>query len=237
MAEIEILKKAGFVLEQINQEKKVGDNQNSKKENKELTKLLLQNGNMTIAMKIPDALEWAKATIEMEFFKALYENLKDDLKRIGFEMYNGDDWSWTFDDKDIEWIRDIRKCNSKKESFDGLYFYRESTISDKRLYIRFGVDKEYCLWLDCFVGDSKSVQPCSLPKRNPNIDEWTQWRPSCIILEGEDFDGDIQFIDGNKIYEMSQDHRLELTQSIAKKSISVLESTDVKELFEILLKS
>ncbi|MDD5401641.1 MAG: PD-(D/E)XK nuclease family protein [Sulfurimonas sp.] len=100
-------------------------NQNSKKENKELTKLLLQNGNMTIAMKIPDALEWAKATIEMEFFKALYENLKDDLKRIGFEMYNGDDGSWTFDDKDIEWIRDIRKYNSKKDSFDGLYFYRK----------------------------------------------------------------------------------------------------------------
>ncbi len=212
-------------------------NQNSKKENKELTKLLLQDGNMSIAIKIQNALEWAKATIEMEFFKALYENLKDDLKRIDFDIYKGDDWGWTFDDKDIEWIRDIRKNNSKKDSFDGLYFYRKDTISDKCLYVRFGVDKEYCLWLDCFVGTTKRAEPNTLPKHDLNLQEWTVWRSSCIILEGEDFEGDIQFIDGNKIYEMSQDRRLELTKSIARKSISVLERDDVKELFEMLLKS
>lgn len=212
-------------------------NQNSKKENKELTKLLLLDGNMSIAIKIQNALKWAKATIEMEFFRALYENLKDDLKRIDFEIYKGDDWGWTFDDKDIEWIKDIRKVNFKKDSFDGLYFYRNSIISDKRLYIRFGVDKDYYLWLDCFVGGSKSVEPYLLPKHDLNLEEWSEWRPLYIILEGENFEGDIQFVNDNPIYEMSQDKRLELTNGIAKKSIGVLERDDVKELFEILLKS
>lgn len=212
-------------------------NQNSKKENKELTKLLLEDGNMSIAMKIQNALEWAKATIEMEFFKTLYENLKDDLKRIGFEIYNGDDWEWTFDDKYIERIKNIRKYNSKKDSFNGLYFYRKSTMSDKCLYIRFGVDKDYCLWLDCFIGTSKKIEPVELPKHNLNLEEWDEWRPSCIILEGEDFEGDIQFVDGNKIYEMSQDCRFDIARSIAEKSIGVLENSDVKELFEILLKN
>lgn len=208
-------------------------NQNSKKENKELTKLLLQDGNMSIAIKIQNALEWAKATIEVEFFNSLKMELEDTLNNMNFLFYQGDDWKSTFN---IERIMKIRKQNTKntENGLNAILFYLNFPSSEKRLYLRFGVDRDYYLWLDCFVGTDKGLEPIALANHNLNFEEW---RKSCIILEGEEFEGDVQFVDGNPIYEMSHNDRLEITKSIAEKSIEVLRRDDVKELFEVLLKS
>lgn len=210
-------------------------NKNNKRENVELSKLLLEDGNMATVIKLTNALSWAKATIEMEFFRELKESVVGELQNLGFEFYNGDDWSWSFDDSGIEWISDMRKPLAKNNDngLNAIYFYKQIE-KNKKLFLRFGVDKESCIWLDCFLSkNTPSVKDrvSRLPKKIKK--EFTVLKEYCILLEGESFPH-VNFSVEADFYIKTKDECKEIAQEIGKMAIDIVKGSDFKELLEQL---
>lgn len=211
---------------------------NTKRENMELSKLLIKDDNIEVAIKLVEALAYTKATIEMEFFKKLKESVYNDFKNLGFEIYKGNDWEWVSDEDEIDAIINIRRANSKTgdNKLNAIYFIKELP-SENKFFLRFAVDNTYNLWLDCFLSKTDTNKKTKLPAEISKQDKWRKKIDKdckeCILLADGNSWAQV-FFDENDIYTKKQDERNKIIEEIAKKAIDIVNGNDFKELLEEL---
>lgn len=210
-------------------------NKNSKEENKLIADILMKEDNLQTAIKISNALLRAKAIFEMEFYKRLQIELSNSLKE--FKKYDGDDFYWSFDEDDIQWIMKLRKPNIKQnnDGFNGLYFYKQIN-NDKYLFLKIGDDKDYRLYCECFLNPKKdSLKIQRIRKTDFKETNWAVQDDYHILIESESMP-DVSFGKRDDIYTKSSDEIEEIINDITNIIAGIIESDEFKELESILEK-
>lgn len=208
-------------------------NKNSKEENMKIADKLMESDNLQTAIKIANALPRAKAIFEMQFYKKLQTKLLEDLK--DFRQYDGDDFYWSFDEDDIQWIMKLRKPNTKQnnDGFNGIYLYKELK-NEKYLFLKIGDNKDYRLYCECFLNsknDNLKIQ--RIKKTDFKETNWIVQDDYQILIEGESFP-EVSFGKKDDIYTKSNEQIEQIIIDIADILSGIISSRDFQELEEIL---
>ncbi|NBK99013.1 MAG: hypothetical protein EOM50_13535 [Erysipelotrichia bacterium] len=208
-------------------------NKNSKEENMKIADKLMESDSLQTAIKIANALPRAKAIFEMQFYKKLQTKLLEDLK--DFRQYDGDDFYWSFDEDDIQWIMKLRKPNTKQnnDGFNGIYLYKELK-NEKYLFLKIGDNKDYRLYCECFLNsknDNLKIQ--RIKKTDFKETNWIVQDDYQILIEGESFP-EVSFGKKDDIYTKSNEQIEQIIIDIADILSGIISSRDFQELEEIL---
>jgi len=208
-------------------------NKNSKEENMKIADKLMESDNLQTAIKIANALPRAKAIFEMQFYKKLQTKLLEDLK--DFRQYDGDDFYWSFDEYDIQWIMKLRKPNKKQnnDGFNGIYLYKKLK-NEKYLFLEIGDNKDYRLYCECFLNsknDNLKIQ--RIKKTDFKETNWIVQDYYQILIEDESFP-EVSFGKEDDIYTKSNEQIEQIIIDIADILSGIISSRDFQELEKIL---
>lgn len=208
-------------------------NKNSKEENKLIADFLMENENLQTAIKISNALPRAKAIFEMEFYKKLQIKLLEELK--SFKQYEGEDFYWSFDEDDIQWIMKLRKPNTKQnnDGFNGIYLYKQLK-NGMYLFLKIGDDKDYRLYCECFLNpknDNLKIQ--RIRKSDFKETSWVVQDDYQILIEGESLP-DVSFGKRDDIYTKPNNEIEQIIIDITDIISGIVASKDFQKLEEIL---